>query len=81
MWIPLKKVAKVDLIGRFYGGTMRTQLCTHSSAPNGSLYYYTSYVFVWRVCENSRHIDGCDLAIHSIGWSCLSGNTSIFLRK
>lgn len=29
-------MVKTDPVGRFYGGTMPIQLCTHSSAPDGS---------------------------------------------
>lgn len=86
-------VAKVDPMGRFYGGTMRTQLCTNSSVPNGSFYYYTPYDGVWRICDNIRvsngiewskkkaalyHVDACDFAIFSFNWNCSTGKISKF---
>lgn len=84
-------VAKADPMGRFYGGTMRTQLCTQSSAPNGSLYRYTEYDGVRRIWNDIRlsngiewsiktrqifHIDACDFAISSFDWSRSTGKIS-----
>lgn len=82
-------VAKVDPEHRFYGGTMRSQLCTPSSSSNGSFYRYTdsrgvrklfggigiSNGIEWSVKKGKLfHIDACDFAIKSYDWNRISGN-------
>lgn len=83
-------VAKVDPYGRFYGGTMRKQLCTLSTAPKGSFYRYTqrklkklfgdvgiSNGITWsKRLEKMFYIDACQFAINSYDYNIATGEIS-----
>lgn len=84
--------AKADPHGRFYGGTLRSKLCTFSSDPNGSFYRYINgrgltQVFgdvklsagiAWNEKKNKMYYsDFCRYQIVEFDWEPTTGDLCI----
>lgn len=84
-------IAGTDPFGRFYGGTMRTQLCTRSIAPDGSFYSYsqnngvTKQLYDIELSNGFAHsfrrkemyyIDACKFVVKAYEWNILTGKIS-----
>lgn len=81
--------AKADAVGRLYGGTLRTELCSSSSnSANASFYRYTKNNGVKRLIHDIKisagmawneklrkfyHIDSCKFVLEEYDWSRETG--------
>lgn len=87
-------IAKADPMGRFFGGTFRSEFCSSSSSANASLYRYTKDSGAeglaemklpggmdWDPQTNTYYfVDVCDFAIKAYDWAPESGQLCRFLH-
>lgn len=83
-------VGKTDPLNRFVGGTMRKELCTRSTAPDGSVYSYDQSKVTKRIeyVELSNgiahslrrrkmyHINACEFVVKAYDWNIMTGQIS-----
>lgn len=88
------RLANVDQFGRFYGGTIRLDLCTFSSAVNASFYLFDAVNGVEKLFGGVKisngvafslkkrkmyYVEGCKATVDSFDWDITTGKLSKYV--